>query len=58
MPLKHSFSAQVSCVHMFFGTGSPNLMSILKPEVELAVFLRMRSNKIMKNGENAFKMQC
>ena len=40
---------------MFFGTGSPNLRSILEPEVELMVFLRMRSNKITKNGENAPK---
>jgi len=31
--------------------------SILKPEVELMVFLRMRSNKITKNGEKALKMQ-
>ncbi len=35
---------------MFFGTGNPNLRSILKPEVELRVYLRMRSNKIMKNA--------
>jgi len=35
---------------MFFGTGNPNLRSILKPEVELMVFLRMRSNKNMKNA--------
>jgi len=33
---------------MFFGTGNPNLMSVLKPEVELMVFLRLRSNKNMK----------
>jgi hypothetical protein len=42
---------------MFFGTGNLNLRSILKPEVELMVFMRMRSNKIAKNGENALKMQ-
>ncbi len=37
--------------YMFFGTRNPNMRSILKPEVELMVFLRMRSNKITKNGE-------
>ncbi len=42
---------------MIFGPKSPNLRSILKPEVELMVFLRMRSDKITKNGENAIKMQ-
>ena len=36
---------------MFFGTGNPNLRSILKPEVDLMVLLRMRSNKITKNAE-------
>ncbi len=36
---------------MFFGTANPNLRSILKPEVELMVFLRMRSNKNVKNAE-------
>ncbi len=35
---------------MFFGTGNPNLRSILQPEIELIVFLRMRSNKITKNA--------
>ena len=34
-----------------------NLRSILKPEVEVMVFQRMRSDKITKNGENALKMQ-
>ena len=57
MPLKHSFSAQVSCVHMFFGTGSPNLRSILKPEVNLMLFLRMRSNKIANTAKNVLKIQ-
>ena len=47
----------ISRVYMFFGTGNPNLRSILKPEVELMVFLRMRNNKITKDGENAPKMQ-
>ncbi len=42
---------------MFFGTGNPNLRSILKPEVELMVFLRMRSDKITKNAENVLKIQ-
>ena len=51
MPLKCSFEAQFSRMYMFFGTRNPNLRSILKPEVELMVFLRMRSNKITKNGE-------
>ncbi len=36
---------------MFFGTGNPNLRSILKPEVELMVFLRMRSKKNVKNAK-------
>ena len=57
MPLKRSFSARVPCVHMFFGTGSPNLRYILKPEVDLMVFLRMRSDKITKTAKNAIKMQ-
>ncbi len=43
--LKIHFEGLISRVYMFFGTGNPNLMSILKPEVELMVFLRMRSNK-------------
>ncbi len=43
---------------MFFGTGNPNLRSIFKPEVELMVFLRMRSNKVTKKSEkNSPKMQ-
>ncbi len=33
------------------------MRSIFKPEVELILVLRMRSNKITKNGENAIKMQ-
>ncbi len=36
---------------MFFGTGNPNFRSILKPEVELMMFLRMRSNQIMKKAD-------
>ena len=35
---------------MLFGTGNLILRSMLKPEVELMVFLRMRSNKNMKNA--------
>jgi len=38
-------------MYMFFGAENPKLRSILKPEVELMVFLRMRSNKITKNAE-------
>jgi len=30
--------------YVFFGTMNPNVRSILKPEVNLMVFLRMRSN--------------
>ncbi len=45
------FKRLISRAYKFFGTGSPNLRSILKPEVELMVFLRMRSDKIKKNGE-------
>ncbi len=39
------FEGLMSRAYMIFGTGNPNLMSILKPEVELMVLLRMRSNK-------------
>ncbi len=42
-------------MYKFFGTGNPNLWSILKPEVELMVSLRMRSNKHMKTSENVHK---
>ncbi len=41
---------------MFFGTENPNLRSILKPEVELMVFLRMRSNKNLKNARKCPKI--
>jgi len=44
------FKRLISCVCMFFGTGNQNFRSILKPEVELMVLLRMRSNKITKNA--------
>ncbi len=50
--LKMQFVGLISRVYMFFGTGNPNFGSILKPEVELMVFLRMRNDKITKNGEN------
>jgi hypothetical protein len=53
MPLKCSVKAQVPREYMFFGAWSPNLRSILKPEVELMVFLRMRSDKITKNCEKS-----
>ncbi len=36
---------------MFFGTTNPNLRPILNPEVDLMVFLRMRSNKNAKNAK-------
>ena len=51
------FKGLVSRIYMFFDTGNPNLWSILKPEVELMVFLRMHSNKITKNYKNALKTQ-
>ncbi len=44
--IKIQFRGQISRMYMFFGAGNPNLRSILKQEVELMVFLRMRSNKI------------
>ncbi len=47
--IKMQFEGLISRVYMFFGTRNPNLRSILKPEVELMVFLRMRSEKITKN---------
>ncbi len=45
------FKRLISCVYKFLGTGNPNFRSILKPEVELMVFLRMRSIKIMINAK-------
>ena len=48
---KMQFEGIIPRMYMFFGTRNPNLRSILQPEVELMVFLRMRSNKITKNGE-------
>ena len=44
-------------MYMLFDTGNPNFWSILKPEVELMVFLRMRSKKSCKTAENGLKMQ-
>ncbi len=44
------FEGLISRVYMFFGTGNPKMRSILKPEVELMVFLRIRSNKITTNA--------
>ena len=49
--LKMQFEGPISACVMFFDTGNPNLRSIVKPEVELMVFLRMRSNKSTKNGK-------
>jgi hypothetical protein len=40
------FEGLISRMYMFLFTSSPKLRSILKPEVELMVFLRMRSNNI------------
>ncbi len=40
------FKRLILHVYTFFGTVNPNLRSIFKPEVELTVFLRMRSYKI------------
>ena len=42
--LKIQFQGRISRVHMFLGTRNPILRSILKPEVDLMVFLCMRSN--------------
>ena len=55
MPLKRSFKADVPLVYMLFGTRNLIWRSILTPEVELMVFLRMRSDKITKNGKMPLK---
>ncbi len=47
----------ISREYMFFGTRNPNLKSILKPKVELIVFLRMLSNKNMKKRQK-MSLQC
>ncbi len=44
------FKRLIFRLYKFFGTENPNLRSILKPEVELMVFLRMRSKKNTKNA--------
>ncbi len=49
--LKIQFKSLIFRMHTFFGAGNPNMRSILKPEVELMVLLRRRSNKITKNDE-------
>ncbi len=54
---KMQLEGQISTFIMFFDTGNPNLRSILKPEVELMVFLRMRSKKITKTPKNVLKIQ-
>jgi len=51
------FEGIISRVYMFFGTKNPNLTSVLKPEVKLMMFLRLRSNKIRKKRRNVIKMQ-
>ena len=48
------FEGLISRVYMSFGTRNMNLRPILKPEVDIMVLLRMRSNKITTTGENAF----
>ncbi len=48
--LKIQFLGLISRMYMFFGTRNPNLWFILKPEIELMVFLHMRSNKNIKNA--------
>jgi len=55
--LKMQFKGLISRVYMFFCTRNPDLRSVLKPEVALLVFLRMRSNKSRKTATNALKMQ-
>jgi uncharacterized protein YjhX (UPF0386 family) len=54
---KMRFEGLISIMYMFFGTGNPNLWSILEAEVELMVFLRMRNKKITKTAKNAPKMR-
>jgi endonuclease I len=54
---KMRFEGLISRTYMFLGTRNPNFWSILKPEVELMVFLRMRINKITKDDKNVHKMQ-
>ena len=57
MPLKCSVKAQVPRAYMFFGTGSPNLKSILKPEEEKWRFSACTVIKSRKTAENALKLQ-
>ena len=45
------YEGVISRVYMFLRTKNPYSRSILKPEVELLSFLRMRMNKVTKNGE-------
>ena len=53
------FKAQFPRLYMFFGARSSNLTPILKSDVELVVFLRIRNDKITKNGETfPFKAKC
>jgi len=44
------FERPISHVFNIFRHGNPNLKSILKQEVVIVVFLRMRSDKITKNA--------
>jgi len=43
-----TFFGTICPAYMCFDTGNPNLRSILKPKVEVMVFLCMRSIKIKK----------
>jgi len=49
MPLNAVLRPNFPCMHAFRHEES-DFESTLKPEVEFMVFLRMRSNKITKNG--------
>jgi len=49
--LKHSVIAKISR-SIEVTTGSSNLASNFKPEVDIWLFLRMRSRKLIKMAEN------
>ena len=48
--LKIAFFGLKSDLQRFSGMLNPNLSSLLKPEVEITAFLRMRSGKTAKIG--------
>ncbi len=54
-PIQMELSGLNFRVCIVVGTGNPNMRSILKPEVELMVFLPIRSSKITKNADKAIK---